>query len=71
MKLKDQIKGFIFSSGWTITRVAEELTKRNGTDWSVQNLSNKIRNESLKYTDILQIADIIGYEIVWKEKEKS
>ena len=68
MKLKDEIKGYITSSGSTITQLTEELNKRNGTNYTMQNLSSKIRKESLKYSEILQIADIIGYELIWNRK---
>ena len=50
MALKDEIKGYIVSNGFTITDVAEELNKRTGTEFTMQNLSNKIRRESLKYS---------------------
>ena len=51
-----------------ITQLTEELNKRNGTNYTMQNLSSKIRKESLKYSEILQIADIIGYELIWNRK---
>ena len=70
MALKDEIKGYIVSNGFTITDVAEELNKRTGTKFTMQNLSNKIRRESLKYSEVLEIADILGYDIKW-EKRKS
>ncbi|MBE6089822.1 MAG: LLM class flavin-dependent oxidoreductase [Clostridium beijerinckii] len=69
MELKDEIKSYIVSAGWTITKLAEELNKRSGNDYTVQNLSNKIRKESLKYSEVLEIADIIGYEIKWNRKK--
>lgn len=69
MKLRDEIKSYIVSAGWTITKLAEELNKRNGNDYTVQNLSNKIRKESLKYSEILEIADILGYKIKWELKK--
>ena len=65
MGIKEDIKAYIVASGYTITKLAEELNKRNGSDYTVQNLSNKIRKESLKYSEVLQIAEIIGYEIQW------
>lgn len=69
MGLKEEIKGYIVSSGWSITRIAEELNKRNSSEYTMQNLSNKIRKESLKYSEVLQIADIIGYDIKWIKKD--
>lgn len=69
MGLKEEIKAYIVQSGWTITNLNDELNKLNGTESSVQNLSNKIRKGSLKYSEVLQIAEIIGYEIKWVKKE--
>lgn len=70
MGIKEDIKAYIVSSGYTITKLAEELNKRNGSDYTVQNLSNKIRKESLKYSEVLQIAEIIGYDIQWNKLNK-
>ena len=70
MGIKEDIKAYLVSSGYTITKLAEELNKRNGSDYTVQNLSNKIRKESLKYSEVLQIAEIIGYEIQWNKLNK-
>ncbi|NFG24210.1 LLM class flavin-dependent oxidoreductase [Clostridium botulinum] len=65
MELKDEIKAYIVSSGWSITELNKELNKLNNTEYTVQNLSSKIRKGSLKYSEVLQIAEIIGYEIQW------
>lgn len=70
MGIKEDIKSYIIKSGWNMSKVAEELNKRNNTDLTIQNLSKKINNETLKYSDVLQIADIIGYEIKWDQKNK-
>lgn len=69
MELKDEIKAYIIGSGWSITNLNDELNKLNGTQYSVQNLSSKIRKGSLKYSEMLQIADIIGYKIKWELKK--
>ena len=69
MGLKEEIKAYIVSSGWSITNLNEELNRLNGTESTVQNLSNKIRKGSLKYSEVLQIAEIIGYEIKWIKKD--
>lgn len=69
MGVKEDIKAYIVKSGWTISKVQEELNKRNGTNFGMQNLSKKINNETLRYNEILQIADIIGYTIEWHQKK--
>ncbi|WP_160684292.1 LLM class flavin-dependent oxidoreductase [Clostridium sp. C2-6-12] len=69
MGVKEDIKSYIVKSGWTISKVQEELNKRNGTNFGMQNLSKKINNETLRYNEIIQIADIIGYTIEWHQKK--
>lgn len=69
MGLKEDIKSYIAISGLTLKQIQEELNKRNNTNHSVQNLSKKINNETLRYNEIKQIADIIGYEIEWVKKQ--
>ena len=69
MGVKEDIKSYIVKSGWTISKVQDELNKRNGTDFGMQNLSKKINNETIRYNEILQIADIIGYTIEWNQKK--
>lgn len=59
MKLKNEIKSYIAASGSTITEVAEAM----GTTQA--NLSNKLARESLRYIDAEQMADILGYDLVW------
>ena len=69
MGVKEDIKSYIVKSGWTISKVQDELNKKNGTDFGMQNLSKKINNETIRYNEILQIADIIGYTIDWNQKK--
>lgn len=69
MGMKEDLKSYIVKSGWNISKVQQELNRMNGTDFGMQNLSKKINNETLRYNEILQIADIIGYEIEWHQKK--
>jgi hypothetical protein len=52
-----------------MSKVVEELNQTNDFG-SLQNLSQKITRGTLKYVEAEQIADVIGYEIVWRKKEK-
>lgn len=65
MPLKDDLKALIIKSGWTMTQVVEELNKRYDRNTSVQNFSAKLKRESLKYTEVVEILEIIGYKISW------
>lgn len=66
--LKDDLKGLIISQGFTMSRVNEELNRRNGKNLSFQNFSNRFRKESFSYNEILEILDVIGYKVVWVKK---
>ena len=69
MGIKEDIKSFIVKSGFTMTQVIEELNKRNNMNYSLANFSKKLNSETIKYSEVLQIADICGYQIEWITKE--
>ena len=69
MALKEDLKAAIIKSGFTMTQVVDLLNIKYGRDTSVQNFSAKLKRESLKYTEVKEVLDIIGYSIVW-EKDK-
>lgn len=66
-----KIKAKIIEAGWTITGVVNELNYRNNTNYSIQNLSKKLVNGTIRYREAEEIADIIGYTINWDEKKQS
>jgi len=68
MALKEDLKAAIVQSGFTMTQVIEQLNAKYDRDISIQNFSSKLRRESLKYTEVQEILDVIGYDIVWKKK---
>ena len=69
MGIKEDIKAFIIRSGYTMTQVVEELNKRNGTNYSLANLSKKINNETIRYNEALEIANICGYKVKWIKED--
>lgn len=69
MNIRNEIKSIITKSGWTLTAVAQELDEQSGKSFTVQNLSQKLIRGTIKYQEILYIAEIIGYEIKWVKKE--
>lgn len=65
MALKENLKATIIKSGWTMTSVVEEINKRNNTDYTVQNFSSKLSRGTLRYIEVEQVLEIIGYRIEW------
>lgn len=66
--IKNDIKANIARSGYTLTKIVELLNEKYNKKTTVQNLSNKLSRETISYKEILEIADVLGYEIVWKDK---
>lgn len=70
MTVKEQIKTALAKRDITLKEVHERLkSKYNKTD-TIQNLNSKINRNSLKYSEMLEIADVLDFEITWKDKNK-
>lgn len=68
MNIRNEIKSYIIRTGWTMMNLVEELSERYGWSSSVSNLSAKLQRESLRYKEAIQIADVLGYDIVWVKR---
>jgi len=68
MNIRNEIKSYIIRTGWTMLNLVEELSERYGWSSSVSNLSAKLQRESLRYKETIQIADVLGYDIVWVKR---
>ena len=62
-------KSYIVRQGMTMQEVVDLLRDEHGWSDSVSNLSNKLQRESLRYVEAVQLADALGYEIVWQRKK--
>ena len=66
--LRNEIKSYIVRSGYTMQEVVDRLSEDYGWSDSVSNLSNKLQRESLRYVETVQLADALGYELVWQKR---
>lgn len=64
--MRNQIKGYIHMKGMTYEKVAKLLTEKYGRNVTAQSLNNKIARGSIRYIDILQICEVLGYKIKWE-----
>ena len=67
--LRNEIKSYIVRRGMTMPEVVDLLHVEHGWSDSISNLSNKLQRESLRYVEAVQLADVLGYEIVWQRKK--
>ena len=66
--LRNEIKSYIVRTGCTMQEVVYLLADEHGWSDSVSNLSNKLQRESLRYTEAVQLADALDYDIVWQKR---
>ena len=50
--------------GEVVRRLAERY------DWSnsIPNFTDKLKRGSLRYRDAVQLADVLGYDLVWRKR---
>ena len=62
------IRAKIIMVGMTMRDVVEMLHLKYGRSDSVSNLSGKLIRGSLRYDEAMEIADVLGYDIVWQKR---
>lgn len=69
MRIVTELKEVLYQKGLTLKFVAEELGVRLGKTYTLANLSNKLRNETITYREMKIIADIIGCSLELRDKK--
>ena len=70
MSYRHEIKSYIVRAGFTMQEVVERLSDDYGWSRSVSNFTAKLRRESLRYKEAVELADVLGYELVWKKRDR-
>ena len=65
---RHEAKSYITREGMTMTEVVELLPDEHGWSSSVPNLSGKLPRGSLRYTEAVELADVLGYDLVWQKR---
>ena len=65
--VRNEIKAQIIRAGMTMQEVVDLLHDEYGWSDSVSNLSAKLQRESIRYKEVLELADVLGYDIVWQK----
>lgn len=68
MNVRNEVKSHLMREGMTMQEVLKRLEKQHGWSKSISNLSGKLQRETLRYKEVLELADVLGYEIVWKKR---
>ena len=64
MNVRNEIKAQIVRAGFTMQDVVDRLSDEYGWSDSVSNLSAKLQRESIRYKEVMELADVLGYGVV-------
>ena len=62
--IRNEIKSYIIRAGMTMNEVVELLSDEYGWSSSVPNLSGKLKRGSLRYREAVELADVLGYDLI-------
>ena len=68
--IENQIRGYIAASGLTMSSLAALIVEKLERPESAQSFSQKLKRGTIKYAEVLQIADLLGYKIIWDKAAK-
>lgn len=64
-RIKNEIRGHMVSKGYTNESLAKLISEKYGRVESAQNISNKLKRGAIKYAEVIEIAEALGYKITW------
>lgn len=63
MRIVTELKEMLYQKGLNLKFVAQELEKKLDKPYSLANLSNKLRKETITYREMKIIAEIINCQL--------
>lgn len=71
MSVRNEIKAQIIRAGFTMQEVVDLLHDEYGWSDSVSNLSAKLQRESIRYKEVVELADVLDCDIVWVKRGRA
>ena len=68
MSVRNEIKAQIIRAGYTMQEAVDLLHEEYDWSYSVSNLSAKLQRESIRYKEVKELADVLGYDLVWVKR---
>lgn len=64
------IKNLVADRDLTLTKLAEKMGEKLGRKYSLASLSQKLRNGTISYKEVMLIAEILNYKIVFYDLDE-
>ena len=68
MNIRNEIKSQIIRAGFPMQEALDRLAEEYDWSDSVSNLSAKLQRESIRYKEVVELADVLGCDIVWVKR---
>ena len=68
-RIRRLVKDFLQEQNTSVYKLAQMLEKTYGRSGSVSNLLNKLSRATFKISELMDIADLFGYEIQFVKKQ--
>ena len=62
-------KSKLAMSGMTFSKLVDEYNKSDNQHTTVSNINNKLSRDTIKYSEIVKLADVMGYDIEWVKRD--
>ena len=66
-RVKCDIQSHIIGAGYSQKEAVETCAAEYGWSNSDSNFSNKLEKQTIRYREELELAEVLGYEIIWKK----
>ena len=70
MNVRNEIKAQFVRAAFTMQEVVDRLAEEYDWSDSVSNLSAKLQRESIRYKEVMELADALGYDLVWQKRRE-
>lgn len=66
--IRNLIKLLATAEGKTLTRLKVDINHKYNKSDSLENLTNKLRNRTVKVTELIEVFDVLDYDIIIRKK---
>lgn len=70
MNILFEVKGACAREGLTLTQAIEKWNEKYNGKQKIQNVSNKFKNETIRFKEIQELLDSIGYDLQVNKRAK-
>ncbi len=70
MSVRTSIKTLLLQENMTLTELAKIATNLTGKQYTVDSLSRKLQNETMKYNEAEMLVNCLGYKINFEKTDK-